>query len=169
MKLLTSTQKNNLRISPPEAELAPHGAIMKLYETASLDVTIQGKSYPGEFLATQDSHHDLVLGTTWMCDHGVIIDNLTNCLYLGLKQRQRVFTASHTRSSNMAPPVALKEIINHEFDDAYANKFWELVECHSKIFFQGGKLNRALAVQHEIHLRNNQPFRIPIRGYYNAH
>ena len=36
-------------------------AIMKLYGTVSLDITIQGKSYPGEFLAHTTNQH----GTTY--------------------------------------------------------------------------------------------------------
>ena len=40
---------------------------------------------------------------------------------------------------------------------------------HTKIFFQGGRLRRSLAVKHEIHLKNNQPYRILIREYSNAH
>ena len=142
---------------------------MKLYGTIDLDINIQGKRYPGEFLVTQDSHHELILGRTWMCKHGVIIDNLANCLYVGLQHRQRVFALPQPQQTNCTLPTALKDVINQEFDDDQLDTFWELVERHAKIFFQGEKLRRSLAVKHEIHLKDNQPFRIPIRGYSNAH
>ena len=169
ISVLVTKQRNNARTSPPETDLAAYGGTMKLYGTIDLNINIQGKTYPGEFLVTQESHHELILGRTWMCNHGVIIDNLANCLYVGLQHRQRVYALPQPQKTNFVSPTAQKDVINQEFDDDQLDTFWELVERHAKIFFHRGKLRRSPSVKYEIHHKNNQPFRIPIRGYSNAH
>ena len=87
----------------------------------------------------------------------LVIDNLANCLYVELNTGKSVL------------PTTLKELMNQEFNDDQVKTFCEFIERHAKIFCQGRKLRRSLAVKHEIHLKNNQLFRITIRGYSNAH
>lgn len=53
-----------------------------------------------------------------------------------------------------------------EFKPEGAPIFWDLIDRHKRIFHQGAKLRRSLAGYH--HLKQAQPFRLPVRGYSAA-
>ena len=168
--LLTTYQLQHLLPGPQEAQLAARDLMLPLRGTIQLDVVINGRSYLGRFHVTDVLHDEILLARDWMVKHGVIVDNISDCLYIGLAtERQRVFALPLPPKAKHIAHLAIREQINdHGFSTADAPKFWEIIERYQYLFDQGGKLQRAFSVQYEINLKPHQPFQIPPRGYSGA-
>ena len=166
--LLTDKQLQEIRPGPLEANLAADGATLQLRGIIDLEVSINGKSYPASFAVADKLGEEMLLGRNWLVRHKVVHDHFNNCLFIGTKQRQQIFTTPGVDKTNEEITEDVLEGLSHDFTGKAADSFLRLVQRHKQIFHQGGLLRQAHTSSHEIHLKTNQPFREAQRHFSEA-
>lgn len=161
-ELLSDAQMRSLGPSPPCAQLGARGTTLKLIGSIVLSPEIYGQRYPGTFYVSPDLENELVLGVPWFEDHRVIYEHCLGCIYLGARDRNRVYFNPEVQHSSTNIPTPQ---LSHKFPPEHLDEFLNLTKINNQTFHQGGPLRQTMAVQHEIHLSDKTTFREPPRRY----
>ena len=163
--ILDEAEKQSIQPGPTYALLAAVGATIALTGTVSLSPIILETQYPGKFQVSPELRAEVILGQPWLRQHQVIHDHGADCIFIGSQGRQRVFLghAPYTYES-VSPIEDIK--VEHNFPPELSERFLETIRDHASSFHNGGRLKQTLAVvNHEIRLKNPQPFREAPRRY----
>lgn len=128
-----------------------------VYSECTLPITINNYTHEVRFLISDESNSNVTLGRTWLKEQNVIQDHNFDCIYFGIKSRQRVFLTRNNDPSyeKITPPPDFFKEVKHAFPPEYAQRLKELLIEYADIFF--GALRQTPYAQFDIELTDETP------------